>query len=139
MGTRTEDADLASRFDAEVRLYVELRDVADDAEAAAKRVRQQADEQRDRLFDLLESAGVKTITHDLGRITRTVRTKALVQDPDILSQWLENEGLQQAFTKTVFRQANLNELAKEQIENGAELPPGLDSLAIRSITFTRAK
>lgn len=136
MGTGEHDADLASRFDNEIRLYVQLRRNAEEVEDKAKKFRRQADEQRDRLFDLLESAGIKTISHEMGRITRTVRIKALIDDREALRTWLEDQGMLEAFTRQDFRQANLNELVKEKVEGGEELPSGTGTLAIKGITFT---
>lgn len=129
--------DLSERIDTEIRRYVESRSHAEDMEDRAKQARKEADDQRDRLWDIMEAAGIKTFTHEsLGRLTRMVRQKALVTDDDSLSAYLHEEGIFDAMTKRAWRAANLNALVGEMIENGDPLPPGLDSLAIKGIRYT---
>lgn len=133
------DDALATRMNEELREYVRLRRHAEAVERQAKDAKRVADEQKERLWDFLEAAGVKTISHDLGRVTRTVRTVALVTDAEALTTSLEAAGVLDAFTKVDFRKAQLNEYAKESLEEGAPLPDGLDTLSIKQITFTPAK
>lgn len=129
--------DLSEKLDAELRGYVRLRDDAERMEGEAKAARQKADEQRDRLWDIMEAAGVKTINHELGRMTRMVQMRAIVTDDDSLSHFLSEEGIYEAMTKRAWRQGNLNELVRETIEGGEPLPSGLDALTIKSIRYTR--
>ncbi len=131
--------DLSTQLDEELRLYVNLRRRAEDVEDQAKQARKRADEQRDRLWDIMEAAGVKTINHELGRMTRTVQQRAFVLDDDTLSHYLTDAGIYEAMTKRSWRQANLNELAREAIESGEQLPDGLDAVAIKSIRYTPNK
>jgi hypothetical protein len=131
--------DLSVKLDAELRDYVTMRADAEEAEKHAKTMRQKADEQRDRLWEIMEAAGVKTINHELGRMTRTVQQRAIVVDDDSLSHFLSEEGIYDAMTKRAWRQANLNELVKEAIEAGSQLPAGLDAIAIKGIRYTPTK
>lgn len=131
--------DLAEKLDDELRSYVMLRRLAEDQEARAKEARRVADDQRDRLWEIMESAGVKTINHELGRMTRTVQQRAIVTDDDSLSHFLSDEGIYDAMTKKAWRQANLNQLVGEIIESGEQLPPGLDALTIKQIRYTAKK
>lgn len=130
--------EIAVGLDGEIREYVRLRREAEKAEAASKDARQRADDQRDRLWDLLDAAGVKTINHELGRVTRTARLQAIVQDRESLDRWLLDNGLYEAMTKRDYRKANLNGLAAELLDDGKQLPDGLDTLSIRGIRFTRS-
>jgi hypothetical protein len=129
--------EIAGPLNREIMRYVHLRDEYEATEATAKRAKKVYEEQRDRLWDMLESAGVKTINHDVGRITRTNRVIGTIQDRAALTEWLEDHGMLEAFTRTDFRQQQLNGLAKEAIETGDELPEGLDVLTTKTITFTR--
>jgi hypothetical protein len=87
----------------------------------------------------MEAAGLKTLKHELGSMTRIVQTKAIITDDDSLSHFLTEEGIYDAMTKRAWRQANLNELVREAIEAGEPLPDGLDALSIKQIRYTRAK
>ena len=131
--------DLSAKLDEELRTYVQKRLHAEELEDQADQARKLADEQRDRLWDIMEAAGVKTINHELGRMTRMVRQKAIVLDDESLAHYLNEEGILDAMTVQKWRQANLNALAKETIESGGELPPGLDALAIKGIRYTPTK
>jgi len=57
-----KNEELSAKIDGELRMYVTLRVRAEEKEDAAKRARKEADEQRDRLWDIMEAAGVKTIS-----------------------------------------------------------------------------
>ena len=131
--------EVSEKLDHELREYVRLRFDAEYMEGEAKAARQKADEQRDRLWDIMEAAGLKTLKHELGSMTRIVQTKAIITDDDSLSHFLTEEGIYDAMTKRAWRQANLNELVREAIENGDPLPEGLDALSLKQIRFTRAK
>lgn len=131
--------DLSQKLDDELRTYVERRRLAEEIEEKAKQARRAADEQRDRLWDIMEAAGVKTINHELGRMTRTVQQRAIVTDDDSLSHFLSEEGIYDAMTKRAWRQANLNELVRDAIESGEQLPAGLDAIAIKGIRYTATK
>jgi len=132
-------SDVSEKLDHELRQYVTLRRRAEESEDLAKADRQAADEQRDRLWDIMEAAGLKTLKHELGSMTRIVQTKAIITDDDSLSHFLTEEGIYDAMTKRAWRQANLNELVREAIEAGEPLPDGLDALSIKQIRYTRAK
>jgi hypothetical protein len=134
--SRDDQHGIAEMLQSEIRSYVGLRGEAEELERLAKEARQRADEQKMRVWDMLESSGVKTINHELGRITRSVRHIAIVEDREALAQWLDDKGLSEAFTKVDFRQAQLNGLVKEVLEEGGEFPEGVDTLAIKTITYT---
>lgn len=135
----SHSSDVSQKLDDELRTYVLKRRAAEELENEAAEARKEADEQRDRLWDIMEAAGVKTINHELGRMTRTVRQKAIVTDDESLSHYLTEEGIYDAMTKRAWRQANLNALASETIEEGEQLPPGLDAIAIKGIRYTPAR
>lgn len=138
-GEVLSDEQVAARFDAEMREYVRRRQDAEEAEAEARQAKQALEEQKERIWDLLESAGMKTVNHELGRVTRSAIIKASVHDGEALARELDDLGLLDAFTKREFRKAELNAYVKEQIEQGQELPTGLDTYVERRITYTRPR
>lgn len=132
----TQSVSLAEQLDAELRQYVEQRRAYEEAEAHAKKLKAVSEEQKHRVWEMLEAAGVKTINHELGQITRMARLQVLVTDEEALGSWLADSGMLDAMTKRTFRQANLNDLVSERLEDGEELPPGTDTLTIRGIRYT---
>lgn len=137
--TVEHDNALAARMNDEMRRYVLLRREAEEAERFAKDKKRESDEQRDRLWEFMEAAGLKTANHELGMITRIAQQKALINDKEALTAYLDDRGMYEAFTRTEFRQQQLNEFAKELIEEGEELPEGMDILTVRQLRFTPRK
>lgn len=128
--------EVSALLNREIMAYHDARRRFEEADVVQKKQKKAYDAARDRLWDLLESAGVKTINHDVGRITRVNKVVGTVVDREALTEWLENHGLLEAFTRTDFRQAQLNGIAKEAIEEGDELPEGLDTLTLKQISYT---
>lgn len=131
------DTSAAEALDSEVRLYVRLREESEEAEAEAKEAKARLKEQQDRLWDFLESAGLKTVSHELGRAVRTASIKAGVRDPEALAQALSDLGLLDAFTKRAWRQAELNAFVRERVEAGEDPPEGVEPWVDRRIVWTR--
>lgn len=129
---------MAEAVNRQIQKYVKARRNHEDAERETKRLKKIMDAQSAELWDFLESAGLKTASHEVGRFTRTSRVQAAVQDEGLLREYLDDAGLTHAFTKTVLRNRELNALIKESIEEGQEIP-GVEPLVIKSITFTQQK
>jgi len=130
---------LAERVHEEVSAYVELRRAHEEAERRARETKEVYEEQRLRLWDFMESAGLRTLTHELGRVERRTRLVAAVRDVEALLEWVEERGLTEALTTRKVRQRELNEVTKEMLADGDESPPGVDPLSIRVVHFTRAE
>jgi hypothetical protein len=130
---------VAAAVDAEVREYVRLRDEHAEAAAEEKEAKARLEEQKQRLWEFLENSGVKTVSHELGRVTRIATIKASVSDKEAAARSLEELGLLEAFSYRELRRAALNEFVKERVEDGEELPDGLDAWIERQLRFTRAK
>lgn len=130
---------VATSLDEYVRKYVQRRDDALEAEAEAKEAKRLLEEQRLELWEFLENAGIKTINHDLGRITRSAIIKATVSDREALARALDELGLLETFTRREFRRDVLNAFVREHIEGGDDLPEGIDSWVEKRITFTRMR
>lgn len=134
----SEQQRIAEAVDREVAHYVTARREYEAAEQQAKVLKKRFDEAKEQLWDFLESAGLKTVTHEVGRLTRQSRVQAVVKDHDELNDYLDMQGLRQAFTKTVYRNQELNALTREAIEEGENIP-GIEPLVVRQVTFTPKK
>lgn len=132
-------ANHAAGFDTQIRKYVTARIQKEAAEAKFSEAARIFKEAQDELYDFLEAAGTKTINHDLGRFTRTNRTIATVQDPELLAEWIDNHGLRNSLVATKIRQAELNAVVKELIAEGQDPPDGVEPLTLKGVTFSRAK
>lgn len=124
-------------LDVEIKLYVQFRNNFEDVERIYKKLKERVDNQRDRLFDVMESQGFKTVNHDLGRFTRTESMRCQVTDVLAARQNLAEEGILDEMTRTEWAQANLNRYVKERLEAGEQPPEGLDIVTDRKITYTR--
>jgi hypothetical protein len=129
----------AAAVDREIRLYVELRASYEDADEESKRRKKLYEEQEARLYDVLESAGIKTANHDLGRFTRRTTVRAKVEDDEALRIALDDMGLLDAFTKQAWRAAELNAWVKEMMEDFQEFPEGVNIWTQNKIAFTAKK
>lgn len=87
----------------------------------------------------MEAQGIKTVTHDLGRITRTEKLKAAIVDTQALRTSLAEEGLLDEMLRTEWAKAKLNKLVKERLESGEDIPEGMEPITERSITYTKPK
>lgn len=124
-------------LDAEIKLYVQIRNNFQDVELVYKRLKNALEQQRDSLFNTMETQGFKTVNHDLGRFTRTEKLKCQVTDVKAARDALAEDGLLDEMTRTEWHKANLNRLVKDALEAGDELPAGLESITERGITYTR--
>ncbi len=78
---------------------------------------------------LMEVQDVKTVKIDgLGTFTRSERTycKVLAESEEEFVSWAEEEGVADELVKRKFETKRLNALVKERLENGDDLPPGVD-------------
>ena len=134
--TLTED-DKAT-LDAEIRRFVALRDRHKILSDLASTAKDELDDQKDRLFLMMEDQGIKTVNHDLGRITRTETVSGIVSDAKAAREYFAEASQLDEMTRTEWHKANLNRFVKTLIESGEELPPGVGSMTKTNITFTAA-
>jgi hypothetical protein len=139
MPQKLRDGSVDSSVDSRIRDYVSKRGIYEDLSAQTDEAKRHMEAAKQELWDLLESEDLKTVHHALGRITRSTSMRGLVKDYDALMSELDDLGLRAAFTKISFRQRELNALVKERLNNGEELPAGLEPLVLRTITFAAAR
>lgn len=129
----------AASLDLEIKLYVQLRNNREAVDKVLKALKQREEDQRNRLIDVMEAQNIKTVNHDLGRVTRVEKLKAAIVDTKALRESLAEEGLLQEMLRTEWAKANLNRLVKERLETGEQPPTGVEAVTERSITLTRPK
>lgn len=126
-------------IDIKIRDYVTKRGRYEDLKHQMEEAKLTMEAAKFELWDYLEAEDLKTVHHALGRVTRSVITRALVKDFESLLIELDDLGLRHAMTKTVIRQKELNALLKERMNQGDEPPAGTEPLLLRTITFAPAK
>src|SRR3954447_22024788 len=105
-----------SVIDREVKLYVETREQYEEAKTRMEAAEGVYKDQKERLWDILEANGLKTVNHDLGRFTRGMNTRGYVKNESELEAALEKHGLLKSARTQTWRQKVLNALAKEGLD-----------------------
>ena len=115
--------------------YVRLRADFERAQAEADSRKRIYEAQKNRLYNLMESMDLKSVKSEtLGRVTRSVQTKARIRDGQALKAWLDDRGLS-GFQSLKWAQQKLNQLTKEQLSIEGEAPDGIEPLIIPQLGF----
>lgn len=133
-----ESTDLMPSLDNAIRDYVSKRLKYEREQAEAEASKAEMEAAKFYLFDLMEAEDMKTISHGLGRVTRSIATIALIQDGEAYMRWLDEHGLRGAMTKIAFKGRETNALLKEKMEEGEDVPDGLEPFMRRGLTYTRS-
>lgn len=130
----------------EARKLLDLRRIADRAEAEFKKAEAKKDAQETRFWELLEDEDMSSFNADLGpgygrfSLTRGRTIYSRILDRDVAAEALKRLGREPA---EIFRQeiqkAPANQLVKECLEHGQDIPDGFDYSETRYITATRRK
>lgn len=135
----------AVEFKEKFRHLLELRVKKDETDAAAKRAKKNYTEYLHELYDELEEAGIRgrhefDFGEELGtaKFTRTSTTFGTVVNKDAALAALDAEGLADVIHERSVRQGRLNELVRDRIESGSELPEGVASYDKHNISVSRA-
>jgi hypothetical protein len=124
----------------EVTKLVTLRGDADRAEAIADEAKSAHDAQQQLVWSLLEDMGVSSVKIEVdGRqlgIQKRETIRSRVIDRDVLIDALEQAGRTDEMVFTDVRKRQLNELIRECIEQGIELPAGADFSSTKYITIS---
>lgn len=123
-----------SVIDREIRLYVECREMYELLKKQMEDAKSVYEDQKDRLWDVLEANGLKTVNHDKGRFTRGMNTRGYVKNEKELEEALEKHGLLNGARTLMWRQKLLNSLAKEGLD-GDDVP-GLYIDNMKRLTYT---
>lgn len=134
---------VSDRLDSAARKYVKARRKAEKSEADAKRDAEKLEQEKQAVMDLMEDLNqpstVLDLGGDIGRI-RLVLPKPTIYsriiDKDVAIASLEELGLTEAALDFEIRKAPVNEMIKECIEHGQEIPDGFDYSESKRITLT---
>lgn len=130
----------AGTYKYEKELFLALRQKRVALEAATKAVKAAELKQMETLYEYMDDMDTKSDrTNDGTLLTRIDRFVATVKDKEAAAASLDSLGLLEAFTKTAWQQAKLNEYVKDQMMEGKDLPDGIDVLPIRQIRVTAPK
>lgn len=100
-----------------------LKRAATAADAEAKDLKAQYKQAEIEFMERMSSEGVQSIKHDGTLYVPAATTYGQVQDRAEFVAWAEAEHPELLETKE--RKALVNELVREALDNGTELPPGL--------------
>lgn len=119
-----------------LRDYVSKRVRYERAQRLADVAKAEAEQAKESLWELMESERVKTVNHALGRFTMTMPTVAAIKDPEALMEELDMLGLRATHTAVKFVQRNINELLRERMDEGEDLPAGTEPFIRHGITWS---
>lgn len=102
---------------------------------ADKHKQEHADFQ-EQLFHDLRDAGLHSVRTDDARFDRRSTIYAAVQDHDAFRDWLIEKGLKEDYLVERESKARLNELVRDRLDAGEELPPGIGWFPREYISIT---
>ena len=92
-----------------------------------------------RLYDRMDDEGVLSLKTDEARFDAKMTTYHTITNMDEFRAWLDSNDLTNEFIKDAPEKARLNELVRQRLDDGDELPPGLGSYDARYISITANK
>lgn len=97
-------------------------------------------------YEELEAAvGSKTLPMDLGEPWGLVKFRTRetyygkIIDQDAALEWFEQRAMVDEVSSPKFVMARINEIVRERIDLGEQMPPGIDFSPNRGVTITRQK
>lgn len=137
---------LGSELKATLRRLMELRDERDATKTAAEDAEKEYREKEAELWEELEDSPVSGgIKLDIGEPYGVVSFAPVethygrVLDSEKAQEYFEQSAQVEEYTQPKIVGARINELARECLEEGKAMPPGLDWYARRYIRITRPK
>lgn len=120
---------------------VELRDEKDIAKKKADKLKDEYDALQEELWEAMEDSGLGSLKLEIGdeNITFVARETLYgsVFDKDAAAEAFKKDGRFDEYTGIKFEAKRINELVRECIENGQELPEGVDFYSRRLISISR--
>lgn len=120
-------------LDGLIAAYADARNVREEADERAKRLREIEDRAEAELFDALERLSIRSVRHARGLFSLSDLAWASVLDEDSARQWAEAERPE---LLTLNRQ-RLSVIVREALKEAQPLPPGIDYKVTRKITWRR--
>ena len=124
----------------EMQAYKQMREEFDQLDAIHKQKKKELREKTEFLFDYMEAEQEKTKTYDDGsRLTRVARKQLIIPDKEAAVRSLDELGMLDAFIRKDFAKGDLSKFVRELVEQGKDIPEGLDLMMVKQITYTKAK
>lgn len=114
--------DIPSRL----RELAELRAAYRDLQRRADDLKDSHDRLQEDVFDTMRNAGLTSVGTDDEQFVAKSTIYATVADLDEFLAWAASNGLEAEFTEINAIKGRLNELVRQRLQDGEELPPGLD-------------
>lgn len=129
-----------------LRRLMEVRQKRDEAKKALELAERDFRECESDVFESLEDSDVKgTLKVDLGEPWGTVsfRTREThfgnIFDEEAAIEYFEQRAQIDEVSAPKFVKRRINEIVRDAVEQGADLPPGVDYYTQRGVTITRQK
>lgn len=129
-----------------LRRLMEVRQKRDEAKKALELAERDFRECESDVFESLEDSDVKgTLKVDLGEPWGTVsfRTREThfgnIFDEEAATEYFEQRAQIDEVSAPKFVKRRINEIVRDAVEQGADLPPGVDYYTQRGVTITRQK
>jgi hypothetical protein len=91
------------------------------------------------VFQEMTAAGMTGFKSETAGYSAKSTIYANVQDSEAFEAWCAENGLTEDFLKSAPEKARLNELVRERLDNGEELPPGVGWYPRNYISITENK
>ena len=92
--------------------------------------------QQARLVDKMRQRGMLTLRTEFGTFTSKSTVYGNINDMDAFETWAADNGLHDEFVKVAPEKQRLNEMVRNAIDAGEELPPGVNWYADEYISYT---
>lgn len=115
----------------------ELKQAYREADKVAKEAKRLHDEHQARLLDEMKESDIGTFTVSGVQFSPRSTIYANVTDRDAFHEWLHEQGLEDEFLKQAEEKQRLNELVRDRLDSGQEMPPGLSFYPREFITIKR--
>lgn len=120
-----------------LRTLAELREKKNSTKKAADVAKAEFEQYQAELFADMQAEGFDSMKLDGVQYVRKATLYGQVQDLDEFRTWChEHDHRAEDFLKEAVQAARLNELVREAVDNGAELPPGVGFYAREYISVT---
>lgn len=137
---------ISDEFKQQLREFLHLRAARDTAKAAAKRAEEAYREAEAEVWQAIEDCGLKgDLKLDLGephgevRFGKRATDYGRVLDKDKALDYFDSRAMTDENTETKISEARLNELVKNILEAGGQMPPGIDYYTRRYVAITLPK
>lgn len=127
------------------RAVMDKRAVYDQAYKAKVKAENEKKAAEADLNEAMAKAKMPGTTLDLGpgygrvQFNREQKVNSSVFDKDLAIKYFEERGLATGYVEGTVRKAPLNQLVRETLENGGELPPGVEPRITKYVKVTKRK